>query len=150
MDWGSFLFVLSNVELIISEHNLFLPSSVLQRASSANWPDLPLGAFPLHQTPHTLQKVSATKSVSLCSGSPLWLLVCLEIKEKEKESPPGRSIRVQPSQAPPAVMSEISSSYEQTFQGVSKKQEKKKQFALPASSKISSLRSPEIPTDYSC
>lgn len=43
--------------------------SVLQRASSANWHDLPLRTLkvPLHRSPHTLQKVSATKSVSSCS-----------------------------------------------------------------------------------
>lgn len=59
------------------------------------------------------------------------------------------TVRVQPSPEPsPVTTSETSSSYEQTFQGVSEKQEKGKGFALPDSAKISSP-SREMLTDNS-
>lgn len=59
------------------------------------------------------------------------------------------TVTVQPPPEPsPVTTSETSSSFEQTFQGVSEKQEKRKGFALPDSAKISSPSS-EMLTDYS-
>lgn len=69
---------------------------------------------------HYRKYLLQNQSVSSCSRSPRWLLVCLETRVKD--SPAG---------AGSAVTSGTSSSYEQTSQGVSERQEKVDGFDLP-------------------